>query len=285
MSEESTMVPETLKSLMIDSQLQIPDRIDYWRIVPASVSGTSHQKRGLPCQDAYHWNRLPKGILVAAVADGAGSASLAEVGAEVAAQTAVERLGTQAAILQLQKDDAGWLELLSSTLKTTQTAIAAEAVAREVEVRELATTLILVVATPALVAVAQVGDGAAVVEDNQGNLIALTSPDNGEYANQTTFLISREAADTAQMNVWRGELSHLAIFSDGLQRLALKLPEGTPHKPFFSPLFQFAMAATDEESAKEQLMDFLRHGRIAERTDDDLTILLATLNPPTTDNS
>ena len=30
------------------------------------------------------------------------------------------------------------------------------------------------------------------------------------------------------------------MFSDGLQRLALKLPEGTPHAPFFTPLFRFA---------------------------------------------
>lgn len=34
---------------------------------------------------------------------------------------------------------------------------------------------------------------------------------------------------------------------------------------------------TNETEAKEQLVEFLRSPRIAERTDDDLTLLLATL--------
>jgi len=258
--------------------------IDYWRVVPASVPGTGHEKRGLPCQDAYDWTRLPKGILVAAVADGAGSAALSEVGSAVATQTAVATLGNNTATLQLQKDDRAWESLLSEALAAAQQAIAAEAVARDVELRDLATTLIIVIATPGLVAAAQVGDGAAVVRDNQGNLSGLTTPETGEYANETVFLLSPEVVEEAQIKVWRGEVSHLAIFSDGLQRLALKLPEGTPHPPFFSPLFRFVAEATDEESAKVQLMEFLRHPRITERTDDDLTILLATLNPNMADD-
>lgn len=249
----------------------------YWRVVPASVPGTSHEKRGLPCQDAHHWNRLSQGVLVAAVADGAGSAPLGEVGAAIAVQTAVETIGTRAIAWQELHDDRDWKTLLSETLKTAQSAIAQEAIARDVAVRDLATTLILVVATPEIVAVAQVGDGAAVVGDTQGNLIALTAPDCGEYANETTFLISENALATAQTLVWRGEALHLALFSDGLQRLALKFPEGTPHQPFFTPLFHFVTHIPDEASAKDQLLEFLRHPRITERTDDDLTILLATL--------
>lgn len=268
--------------LMSNSELELacgePHRnLNYWRVVPASVPGTSHEKRGLPCQDAHHWNRLSQGILVAAVADGAGSAPLGEVGAAIAVQTAVETLGTKAIAQPEFHDDRSWETLLSETLQTAQSAIAQEASTRDVAIRDLATTLILVVATPELVAVAQVGDGAAVVGDPQGNLIALTAPDCGEYANETTFLISQTALKTAQIRVWRGEALHLALFSDGLQRLALKFPEGTPHQPFFNPLFHFVTHIPDEASAKHQLLEFLRHPRITDRTDDDLTILLATL--------
>jgi serine/threonine protein phosphatase PrpC len=60
--------------------------------VGESVVGTSHIKVGQPGQDAHHWSVLPDGTLVAAVADGAGSATLAEVGATLAAQTAVKFL-------------------------------------------------------------------------------------------------------------------------------------------------------------------------------------------------
>lgn len=249
----------------------------HWRVVPASVRGTSHEHRGQPCQDACHWDIRPDGVLVAVVADGAGSAVLGQVGAAIAARTAVETICFQETKLELPNDDKGWHILLTNALKSARTAIEQEAAARQVKVRDLATTLILAIATPEFVAVAQVGDGAAVVGDGKGNIIALTAPPIGEYINETTFLISSNALETAQVSLWTGVAAHLAIFSDGLQMLALKMPEGTPHAPFFSPLFRFIAEITDESEAKEQLLGFLRSPRVTERTDDDLTLFLATL--------
>ena len=106
-------------------------------------------------------------------------------------------------------------------------------------------------------------------------LIALTVPQSGEYINETTFLISPDALDKTQVTVWRGTPAQVAVFSDGLQMLALKLPEGTPHAPFFAPLFRFVAQMTDEVEAQEQLKAFLHSPRITERADDDLTLLLA----------
>src|SRR4028119_1553063 len=68
----------------------------YWRVVAASVRGKSHEKVGQLCQDAHHWEKLPEGVLVATVADGAGSATLGKVGAIIAAQTAVETIRAKA---------------------------------------------------------------------------------------------------------------------------------------------------------------------------------------------
>ena len=247
----------------------------HWRVIAASVRGKSHEKVGQLCQDAHHWEKLPDGVVVAAVADGAGAATLGKVGAIVAAQTAVE------ICLQAHKprhdDGEGWQEVLSDALVAAKKAVEAEAVACKMTARDLATTLILVIATPKLIAAAQVGDGVAVAGDDRGNIIALTTPQRGEYANETTFLVSPNALDTAQINLWHGTPANIAILSDGLQLLALEVGEGTPHTPFFSPLFNFIGAVTDEPEAKEQLVAFLRSPRIAERTDDDLTLLLATL--------
>jgi hypothetical protein len=245
-----------------------------WRAVAASVRGTSHEKTGQPCQDVHHWDILPGGILVAAAADGAGSAALGEMGAGVAARTAVEMVIQREAVLP--DDDDGWRSLLTEAFKAARAAIEVEVVAHEVTERDLATTLILVVATPELVAAAQVGDGASVLADSEGNVIGLTEPQIGEYINQTTFLTSPDALNSAQSVIWRGRAVHVAILSDGLQMLALKMPEGTPHAPFFSPLFRFIAGMTDETKAKEQLEAFLLSPRIRERVDDDLTLLLAT---------
>lgn len=246
-----------------------------WQTIAASMTGTSHQKKGQPCQDAHHYSLLPEGILVAAVADGAGSAALGEVGAEIAVKTAVQTIEKQI-VQAIPKNDDSWKLLLIEALQAGQLAIKAESTVRQVSVKDLATTLILVVATPELVAVAQVGDGAAVVSQ-EGNVLALTKPQSGEYINETTFLSSPKVVEKAQYTVWHGKPDQLAIFSDGLQMLALNMPEGTPHSPFFSPLFHFIVETVEESQATEQLREFLGSPRLLEKTDDDITLLLARL--------
>jgi hypothetical protein len=201
------------------------------------------------------------------------------VGAAIAAQTAVDTLRGQEAMPSWPASDVDWRILLTEVLEAAQAAVEAEAQARAVPTRELATTLILVVATPALVAAAQVGDGAAVVGDGDSNLIALTTPQSGEYLNETTFLTSPDALDTAQINVWHGVPEYIAAFSDGLQMLALQMPEGMPHAPFFTPLFQLVARMTDAAAAQEQLTAFLHSPRLRARVDDDVTLLVAARSP------
>ena len=55
-----------------------------WVVVGASVQGTGHLKFSLPCQDAYAYKALNGSVLVAAVADGLGSAAYAQAGAQLA---------------------------------------------------------------------------------------------------------------------------------------------------------------------------------------------------------
>ena len=145
-----------------------------WQVVAASVIGTSHEKRSQPCQDAHCWRLLPNGVLAAAVADGAGSAALAEVGAKIAVEAVVETICQQQE--RLPQNDDEWQVFLTASLQVARAQVEAEAAVREVAARDLACTLIAVVATPELIAVAQIGDGAAVAGDSAGNAIALTVP-------------------------------------------------------------------------------------------------------------
>ena len=133
------------------------------------------------------------------------------------------------------------------------------------------------VAAPEFIAAAQVGDGAVVAADVEGNISGITAPQTGEYINQTTFLVSPDALDMAQITIRHLPVAHVAVLSDGLQMLALKMPRGVPHAPFFSPLFRFVEQVDDEAVAAEHLDLFLRSKRVRERTDDDLTLLLAAL--------
>jgi hypothetical protein len=249
----------------------------HWRVVAASVCGTSHVKNKQLCQDAHHWQVLPDNVLVAAVADGAGSASLGKVGAMIAVETVIEKIALQDVTRQRMTDDEFVRSLLNQTVLLAKEAVEAETAASNKQAVDLATTLIIMVATPEVVAVAQIGDGLAVAKDYQGNLLALTLPDSGEYINETVFLTSPNALEQLQLRILRQPIVSVGALTDGLQMLAMNMTIQAPHKPFFFPLFDFVANTEDKASAKEQLVRFLRSERITQRTDDDLTLVLAAL--------
>jgi hypothetical protein len=251
---------------------------DAWRYAGASMRGSSHEITGQPCQDAHCIANVSEDFFVTAIADGAGSATAAKAGADLAVQTGVQEITKRLNLPEKQLTDDEWQMLMAQVIKATQAALNNEAALRNLPVRELATTLILVVATPNLVVAAQVGDGAAVIRDKKGHVLALTIPQAGEYINETTFMTSPNALETAQITVWRGNISHLAVFSDGLQMLCLKMPDCTPHEGFFSPLFKFITETNDKVEAEAELMRFLGSSRIRNLTNDDMTIVLAAVN-------
>ncbi len=248
-----------------------------WRVVAASVRGTSHVKSNLPCQDVLLWQPLPGQRLLGVLADGAGSAGFAEVGADAAARAARDTVVSRFAGGSEPATDEDWKTLLCDALKAARTAVLAAAEKRSVRPRELATTLTVLIVGAELTVAAQVGDGAALVADAADALAALTKPSSGEFLNETTFLTSDTALEQPQIEIRRGRCRHAALLCDGLQLLALKFPELTPHAPFFTPLFRFVKTAGDFAAAPAQLQAFLQSPRITQRADDDLSLLLAWL--------
>ena len=251
-----------------------------WKAAGASVRGSSHEKLGLPCQDAHQWSILPNGTIIAAVADGAGSAPLAEVGATLACEEVVRRIGERLKPLNGAdglKDDQ-WKELLTGSVTAARAVIELEAQMRSVPLADFATTLLVAAAGKGFAAAMQIGDGAIVVAESEDTVNCVGRPDQSEYVNETSFLTSATALAQAVPIIWRGQLAHLALLSDGLQMAALRMPEAEPHPGFFAPLFRFVRSQENGASANAGLVEFLNSPRLRERTDDDVTLVLATLS-------
>ena len=250
-----------------------------WRVAGVSVRGASHERLGLPCQDAHQWANLSDEIILAAVADGAGSALLAEVGATLAVGAAIR----SARECFAEASAAGtarhlnWEALLNHTLSAARATLEREAETRGVPLRDFACTLTVVAAGRDFVAAMQVGDGAVVVAEPDGVLLSILRPVQGECLNETVFLTSPESVETSQPAIWQGRPAHLAVLSDGLQMTALRMPSADPHPGFFAPLFQFLSREVDGNLAQEALASFLTSPRMRDRTDDDVTLFLATL--------
>jgi hypothetical protein len=262
-----------------------------WQVTGAAAVGVSHRRAGLPCQDALAWRVLPDGTLIAALADGAGSARFSDQGAARAVETALDALEAGAALA------GDWETLLQAAFDAARQSVLDLAAGDEnatapVEApddapaghaartpRDFACTLTCVVAAPGALAVGQVGDGALVASAAGEPLVTLTRLQRGEYANETHFLVEEDALDQLVIASLDRPVDRLALMSDGLIRLALKMPTQEPHEPFFAPLFRFAGAATDPAESAAQLVQFLDSERVCDRTDDDKSLLLAVRRP------
>jgi serine/threonine protein phosphatase PrpC len=249
-----------------------------WRVVGAAASGTSHERLGLPCQDALAYQTGEHTLLIA-LSDGAGTAERSQYGAQTAVQAALDAL-TLSLDPVLPGDEVGWKDTLYAAFTATRSALESLAEIEEHPLRDYAATIILVVATADRLAVAQLGDGAVVAGDSPDNLFLVNRAQRGEYANETFFLTQEDAIEQLQVSVVEIAANALAVMSDGLTRLAIKLPDHEPHLPFFKPLLGFAANTNSEEQAARQLEDFLKSERVCARTDDDKSLVLAVRLPP-----
>jgi hypothetical protein len=245
---------------------------DRWRIIGASVIGRSHERSETPCQDAHRVLvvPLPAGeVVVAAVADGAGSAAFSHIGALAAVAAATD-------LVRLHLLDADTSDIAADDIVRifgrVRDAVAAEARTREAALAEFACTLLLLVLLPDRTLAAHIGDGAIVVDD--GLLHALSWPEQGEYANSTLFLTMDEAI--ASVRVFEaGAVRRFALFSDGLQGLALSYATRSVFAPFIEPMLKpLAAPDVDTASLESALLAFLANEAINERTDDDKTLVL-----------
>jgi hypothetical protein len=231
---------------------------------------------GAPCADR-HRIALVGDVLLAAVADGAGSASRGEEGAETACGYAVELLRQSLALrLPEGESESEIAGRLVDVLEQVNGRLVSHARASGQPTRDYATTLLVAVARPNQVAVAQVGDGAAVILAD-GLLEPLLLPESGEYANETHFVTGGAVREHARARVRTGKVDAFCLLTDGLLRLAIDTVDAVAHQPFFLPLFRFAGdARRPVEELERELTEYLRSARISDDTDDDVTLVLAT---------
>jgi hypothetical protein len=193
-----------------------------WCIIGASVQGTSHQKNDIPCQDAHGYRVLPGGTALFAVADGAGSAKRSGEGARCAVTTALDAL--QVALAEeLPQDEIGWEALLTGVFRQARQTVVQLAKAENVSLRAFATTLTIAAASEDRLVAGQIGDGVMVAKGEAGRLFAATQPQHGEYANETFFLTMAGSLQRLQVWVYPHAVHALAVMTDGLIRLALKV--------------------------------------------------------------
>lgn len=237
-----------------------------WTWAAARRRGTSHVRTGLPCQDALRCSS-DGDRFVAVVCDGAGSARFGALGAGLTAGT----IARAAAAAPALPDDAA----ISSWVEEARAVIATAADRRGAAPRDLAATLVACIADAGGAVLVLVGDGAAAVR-NGAEWRVPAWPESGEYAS-TTFFVTDEVL---RLRIVR--LPHapdaLALFSDGIERLALDFAARAPHAPFFDAMIRPVEASTAigrDARVSRALAGWLDGEAVNARTDDDKSLILA----------
>lgn len=242
-----------------------------WRVAGRSVAGTAHLETSGACQDCCRWAVVGP-YAAAAVADGAGSAEHSALGAEMACTAALETLKAQLAASAPQPAEA-----VRSAMQAARGRLLDEAVASGADPAAYACTLLVAAAGPQGLFVSHVGDGCCVAVFENGDLQMISEPRNLEFVNVTTFITDSDAQDHIAASSVTTRIKAWAVLTDGLYDLAIDRRRFTPHPGFFRPLLD--ELAREPSGFSQQLDAWLRSERVAARTDDDVTLFLASCCP------
>jgi hypothetical protein len=156
-------------------------------------------------------------VLLAVVSDGAGSAEFSSTGSrlvvETFARSAALHFRTGMAVEEITDEIVyGWLDNVRERIYR-----AAEE--KSVQPRQMAATLVAAIVCAERAIVCHVGDGACVVRRQNTKVWEVPSwPAHGEYASSTYF-VTDDPQPRLQFVRIDDELSEVAVFSDGIERL------------------------------------------------------------------
>lgn len=230
-----------------------------WALRAASVAGLAHRLSGRPSQDAYGWvqgegsGRSKESVwLAAAVADGVSAADRGGLGADVAVRAAL------GATERLLGDTGPAVAVLVAAVQAAAGAL------REVPggpAAELATTLVVAIASAGGCWVARVGDSSAwLLSDGELSEIFDAGGKDCDLVRTATAALPDGAAETETAEISLGAGQALLLASDGI---------GDPLRDGPStvvPAFAEVLAGPPHPMTLGALVDFSRQGCTDDRT-------------------
>jgi len=176
-----------------------------------SVVGKSHIKKGTGCQDSHCIRKLENGWVIAAVADGVGSAKNSHIGSKIAAQTVVE----------FCDECMPWDYNLISIKSMMRTAynFAYKLILREAQksgepIESYDTTLTMVIYDGHRIIYGHSGDGAIIGLNTFGNYVAITRPQKG--ADGVSVIPLRSGYTQWVIDSYDEDLAAVILVTDGM---------------------------------------------------------------------
>jgi hypothetical protein len=252
----------------------------FWRTAHASAIGQAHINQNTECQDRFACRTVETAadgeVLIAVVADGAGSTTDGQIGAQIACEIFTKEvtdfLSAKDACVKSLTADFGrlWISYF-------QQKIAEISQQNKKELRDYASTFVGAVIGASCAVFYQVGDGGIVFSASgvPASYRFAIAPVESEYVNVTDFVTDETAVERLRFELVEEAVEDLILFSDGIYAVAVDYQNNAPHEPFLMPMIAPLRNGNAPNGLNEKLENFLSSQKINEKTDDDKTIILA----------
>jgi hypothetical protein len=244
------------------------------KVAGSAVRGRSHERDGKQCQDKYYvWRGKDKKFAGIALADGAGSSSYSQIGAEYSVNTVIPFVKDHFDAYYNNPSDAGIgiTEFLSNGLSEVSKA-------NGLVFSDMACTMLFVIIRRRKNFIqylaGHIGDGTIFYEHNSKSVQVLSEPERGEYANTTIFLTSNNIK--SKFRIYSGILKRpiaFMIMSDGAADTLYIKRTKTPNQVYCQQVFNWCNKYSQKKISKA-LQRNLQNGVFREVSSDDCSLCL-----------
>jgi hypothetical protein len=252
-----------------------------WTVAAASVRGRGHEQTGTPCQDSSEVAVSPNGQWVAlAASDGAGTARRSEVGAGLVAREFAQCLIRLSEECDRRAPGAWVSDRVIQDIVAVRSRLREQAGSDDISDFHCTLTAALIGPTGGITV--HLGDGAifgGAADSQVGDVIDIahdffvSSPHNGEYANETVFLTERDWVKHLRIQPVAA-VDWVVLGTDGGMALAM-VGESRPKSGFVVPVIRTLMQQPDFPSRSEALRRILDDRHADRLTNDDKTLIAA----------
>lgn len=200
-----------------------------------SLQGVDHKRLNIPCQDAHRIKTLPNGWVIAAVADGVGSALYSEYGSKVAVDTVinfcVDNMPFTCGVVSAESD---LIPLLRVAYNKAYKNIWELAESQGNDFKDYDTTLDVVIYNGNNIIYGHCSDGGIIALNDNGYYDCVTERMKGEDGESMIPLRFREKWE---FGIYQKSSSSILLFTDGIYDFARQdfLEKNWEH-PLYIPL-------------------------------------------------
>lgn len=248
-----------------------------WNAAVDFRKGSPQEARAEPCQDYGKVLKLNADVIVSAVANGDGKARFSHIGAKTAVRSACNTIRANARRFQSiarNTNDHDAVPVFEALLGSVQESLKSTAADHLAPIDDLATTLIVFIASPAGLAAMKIGAGFIVYRQSGRQYEFMFDPGKKTTDIENQYITQPIARDNMQVAVQNGLTEFVCASTNALEPLSMRSDGWKPHTPFFRPLDQCTALAKDDDEVHRSIRAFLRSKSLTSKVANDCTLML-----------